>query len=106
MRKWDTNWVIITVCGLCGTILTGFSYLWYFFIERAIWTSTLKELIAKASNNPYPDYNQAQYNSPAIVYPAPQYPNQQILNGWVASPHQVPQDPQSRQPSINPQNLY
>ena len=108
MRGWDTTWIIVTVCGLCGGILTGFSYLWYFLIERAIWTSTLKELIAKnnSSNNPYPDYNQAQYNSPAIVYPAPQYPNQQILNGWVASPHQVPQDPQSRQPSINPQNLY
>ena len=85
MRGWDTTWIIVTVCGLCGGILTGFSYLWYFLIERAIWTSTLKELIAKnnSSNNPYPDYNQAQYNTPAIVYP--QYPSQQIRNGWVAS---------------------
>ena len=107
MNFWDTNWTIITIFGIFGGILTGFSYLWYVFIERAIWTSTLKELIAKnnSSNNPYPDYNQAQYNTPAIVYP--QYPSQQILNGWVASaPPQVPQDPRSRQPSINPQNLY
>ena len=98
MRGWDTTWIIVTVCGLCGGILTGFSYLWYFLIERAIWTSTLKELIAKnnSSNNPYPNYNQqGQYNTPATVYR--QYPPQQILNGWVA-PHQ---DPQSRQSSTN-----
>ena len=98
MNFWDTNWTIITIFGIFGGILTGFSYLWYVFIERAIWTSTLKELIAEnnSSNNPYPNYNQqAQYNTPATVYR--QYPPQQILNGWVA-PHQ---DPQSRQPSTN-----
>ena len=98
MNFWDTNWTIITIFGIFGGILTGFSYLWYVFIERAIWTSTLKELIAEnnSSNNPYPNcYQQAQYNTPATMYR--QYPPQQILNGWVA-PHQ---DPQSRQSSTN-----
>ena len=105
MRKGlDTNWIIVIVCVICGTLLSIFSYVWYFLIERALWTSTLKKMIAKnAFSNP--DHNQAQHNTPAIVYP--QYPSQQILNGWVASaPPQVPQDPRSRQPSINPQNLY
>ena len=72
---------------ICGTLLSIFSYLWYFYIERAIWTSTLKKMIAKnASSNP--DHNQAQYNTPANVYL--QYPSQQVPNGWVASePPQV-----------------
>ena len=91
MKGWDTSWIIITVCGLCGSILSGFSYLWYFFIERAIWTSTLKELMRKPSQGP------PTYNTPAVVYP--QYSNQQILNGWMA-----PSAPSAQQ--LNPQNLY
>ena len=88
MRKGlDTNWIIIIICIICGTLLGIFSYVWYYLIERALWTSTLKKMMAKnASSNP--DHNAAQYNTPAIV--SPQYPGQQILNGWVESaPPQV-----------------